>query len=77
MGADDPESSVCAAHALAHRLRVELDVLADGRGLDTAAGYGPWPALLRWALYGSVPVADRFDSAPHTAGWSPVPEGAR
>ncbi|MCX2731688.1 alpha/beta hydrolase [Saccharopolyspora sp. NFXS83] len=77
VGADDPASPVGAAHALAHRLRVELDVLAEGRGLDTAAGYGPWPALLRWVLYGSVPVADRFDSAPCAAGWSPVPEGVR
>ncbi|MEU6128543.1 alpha/beta hydrolase [Saccharopolyspora sp. NPDC047091] len=76
-GTEDPELSVCAAHALAHRLRVELDVLADGRGLDLAAGYGPWPALLRWAMYGSVPVADRFGTAPHVAGWSAVPEGAR
>ncbi|GAA3362225.1 alpha/beta hydrolase [Saccharopolyspora gregorii] len=77
VGTDDPELSVCAAHALAHRLRVELDVLADGRALDLAAGYGPWPALLRWALYGSVPVADRFDTAPHVAGWSAVPEAVR
>ncbi|MCA1227930.1 alpha/beta hydrolase [Saccharopolyspora sp. 6M] len=77
VGTDDPELSVCAVHALAHRLRVELDVLADGRALDLAAGYGPWPALLRWALYGSVPVADRFDTAPHVAGWPAVPEAVR
>ncbi|MFR9730212.1 alpha/beta hydrolase [Saccharopolyspora sp. MS10] len=77
VGEADPVLPERAAAALARRLRVELDVLPGVGELDTAAGYGPWPALLRWVLYGSVPVADRVEAAPRTAGCSPVPEGAR
>lgn len=58
------------AHVLADELQIELDVILDGGRLDTDAGYGPWPAVARWALYGSVPLLDRFDGEPHTAGYS-------
>ncbi|GAB3298934.1 hypothetical protein GCM10027563_42700 [Parasphingorhabdus pacifica] len=69
-GTGDPELPMHAAHALADELQIELDVILDGAHLDTAAGYGPWPAVSRWAMYGSVPLSDRFDGEPYTAGYS-------
>jgi uncharacterized protein len=63
-GTGDPSLSVRSANVLADMLRVELDVIPDGEHLDTDAGYGPWPSVLRWVLYGSVPLLDRFDSLP-------------
>src|SRR5690606_30581041 len=41
----------------------EMDVVLDGGRLTTASGYGPWPSVLRWVLYGSTPVCDRFEEA--------------
>lgn len=67
VGSGDAEFPIPAATRLAGALRVELDVISDGGGLDTAAGYGPWPAVLSWALYGAVPVADRFEGAVRSA----------
>lgn len=59
-GTDDPHLSVRKAYALAESLRVELDVILEGAHLNTEAGYGPWPCVLRWALYGTVPLHDRY-----------------
>lgn len=70
-GTGDPYLPMRSAHALAEALQVELDVIAGGEHLNTDAGYGPWPGVLRWALYGTVPLADRFNGEPHTAGASP------
>jgi uncharacterized protein len=70
-GTGDPHLSMHSAHALADALQIELDVIPDGEHLDTDAGYGPWPSVLRWALYGSVPLVDRFDNEAYTAGYSP------
>lgn len=70
-GTGDPSLPMSRAHALAEELHVELDVIPDGEHLDTDAGYGPWPAALSWAMYGTVPLVDRFDGEPHTAGLSP------
>ena len=70
-GTGDPFLPVHSAHSLADALQVELDVIPDGEHLNTDAGYGPWPSMLRWVLYDSVPVADRFDSESYTAGYSP------
>lgn len=68
-GTGDPHLPMHIAHALADELQIELDVILDGGHLDTNAGYGPWPAVASWALYGSIPLADRFDSEAHTAGY--------
>ncbi|GAA2776133.1 alpha/beta hydrolase [Saccharopolyspora taberi] len=70
-GTGDPYLPMHRAHALAEELRIEMDVVPDGEHLNTDAGYGPWPAMLRWALYGTVPLADRFDGEPHTTGYQP------
>ncbi|MGW5644577.1 RBBP9/YdeN family alpha/beta hydrolase [Saccharopolyspora sp. NPDC003752] len=70
VGTGDPYLSMYRAHALAADLQVELDVILDGEHLNTDAGYGPWPSVLRWALYGSVPLNDRFDADTYTAGRS-------
>lgn len=70
-GSGDPTLPISSAHALADALQVELDVIPDGEGLDTAAGYGRWPSALWWALYGTVPLLDRFDGEVHTAGYLP------
>ncbi len=71
VGTGDPYLPTHVAHSLADQLRVELDVIPDGEHLDTDGGYGPWPAVLRWALYGTTPLTDRFETQPHTAGVSP------
>ncbi|RCW45088.1 hypothetical protein DFQ14_10349 [Halopolyspora algeriensis] len=70
-GTGDPYLPVHSAHSLADSLQVELDVIPDGEHLNTEAGYGPWPSVLRWALYGTTPLEDRFDSEAHTAAYSP------
>lgn len=69
-GTGDEHLSMHSAHALADALQVELDVIPDGEHLNTEAGYGPWPSVLRWTLYGTTPLTDRFDSEAHTAGYS-------
>ncbi|WP_433871760.1 alpha/beta hydrolase [Saccharopolyspora sp. CA-218241] len=56
---------------LAADLQVVLDVILDGGRLDLDAGYGPWPSVLRWALHGVLPVADRSDGEPRTEDRSP------
>nr|WP_245560182.1 alpha/beta hydrolase [Actinopolyspora halophila] len=70
IGSGDPYLSVQDGHWLAETLRVEMDVLPDGEHLNTDAGYGPWPAVLRWTLHGSTPLADRFETEPNTFGAS-------
>jgi uncharacterized protein len=47
--ADDPCSSPAEAREYAHALGVELDLLQSGGHLNTSAGFGPWPAVERWA----------------------------
>ncbi len=69
-GTGDPYLPVRGAHELADALQVELDVLADGGHLNTDSGYGPWPAVLRWSLYGTVPILDRSEGEPSTAEYS-------
>ncbi|MDR7301015.1 RBBP9/YdeN family alpha/beta hydrolase [Haloactinomyces albus] len=70
-GTGDPNLPVYSAHSLACALQVELDIIPDGEDLNTEAGYGPWPSLLHWALYGTVPLEDRFGSPAHTAVYVP------
>lgn len=68
VGTGDPYLAMHRAHGLAEALQVEMDVILDGGHLNTDAGYGPWSAVLSWTLYGAVPLLDRFDGEPHTAG---------
>ncbi|EQD87368.1 hypothetical protein A8924_1760 [Saccharopolyspora erythraea NRRL 2338] len=70
-GTGDPYLSMRKAHRLAEALQIELDVIPDGEHLNTDAGYGPWPSMLSWALYGSVPLADRYDAEPYTVAYAP------
>ncbi|MGW3468741.1 RBBP9/YdeN family alpha/beta hydrolase [Saccharopolyspora sp. NPDC000995] len=70
VGTGDPYLSMYQAHALAEDLQVEMDVILDGEHLNTDAGYGPWPGVLSWSLYGTVPLNDRFDTDTYTAGAS-------
>ncbi|MEB3367981.1 RBBP9/YdeN family alpha/beta hydrolase [Saccharopolyspora mangrovi] len=69
-GTGDAYLPMHRAHALAEDLQVEMDVILDGGHLNTDAGYGPWPSVLRWTLYGTVPLHDRFDTDAYTAGRS-------
>lgn len=62
-GTGDPYLSVYEAERLARTLRLELDVIPDGEHLNTDAGYGPWPSVLRWALYETTPLVDRYEVA--------------
>jgi uncharacterized protein len=48
VGEDDAACSVDEAVAMAARLQVDLDVIPGGAHLNTAAGYGAWPAVLGW-----------------------------
>ncbi|MBQ0926198.1 RBBP9/YdeN family alpha/beta hydrolase [Saccharopolyspora endophytica] len=70
VGTGDAYLPMHRAHALAEDLQVEMDVILDGGHLNTDAGYGPWPAILRWTLYGTAPLHDRFNTDAYTAGRS-------
>jgi predicted alpha/beta hydrolase family esterase len=48
VGENDAACPVEEAIAMAARLQVDLDVIPGGAHLNTAAGYGPWPAVLGW-----------------------------
>lgn len=67
VGTGDDFLPMHRAHALAEALQVEMDVILDGEHLNTRAGYGPWPSVLQWTLYGTVPLNDRYDTDPYTA----------
>jgi uncharacterized protein len=56
VGDDDPACPVPYAKELAAALDVDLDVVHRAGHLNSAAGYGPWPAALAWALDGSAPL---------------------
>lgn len=45
---NDEACSVDEAMDMAARLKIDLDVIPGGGHLNTAAGYGPWPAVLDW-----------------------------
>lgn len=48
IGEDDKACAVDDAVAMAAELKVDLDVIPRGAHLNTAAGYGAWPAVLEW-----------------------------
>lgn len=70
VGTGDEYLPMHQAHALAESLQVEMDVILDGAHLSVEDGYGPWPAALAWALYGTVPLNDRYDTDPYTVDHS-------
>jgi len=57
LGAADPYCHVADAVAYAATLDVPLDVIAGAEHLNTADGYGPWPAVEAWCRDGSTPLA--------------------
>lgn len=56
VGADDPACPIVDAARMAVALNVDLDVVPGGAHLNTAAGYGPWPAVLDWVRTGTTPL---------------------
>ena len=47
-GDDDPYCPEGVAEAYGRPLKMATTVVAGGGHLNTAAGYGPWPAVLSW-----------------------------
>ena len=47
-GSDDPHCPEGVAEAYGRPLKIATTVVAGGHHLNTAAGYGPWPAVLSW-----------------------------
>lgn len=47
-GEDDPGLPVADAVRMAATLKIDLDVIPSGGGLDSTTGYGPWPCVLEW-----------------------------
>lgn len=59
VGEGDPYCTLTQAKALAEALRIDLDVIVGGAHLNVDAGYGPWPAALKWVRSGRVPLTPR------------------
>lgn len=58
-GEGDPYCSLAKAKELAEALRVDLDVVVGGGHLNVDAGYGSWPAVLKWVRSGRTPLTPR------------------
>jgi uncharacterized protein len=56
MGAADPYCSAAEAGAYAAALEIPLDVIEGAEHLNTADGYGAWPAVEAWCRDGSTPL---------------------
>jgi predicted alpha/beta hydrolase family esterase len=56
VGSDDPACSATEAVRMATTLGVDLDVIPHAGHLNTASGYGPWPAVLDWARTAATPL---------------------
>jgi predicted alpha/beta hydrolase family esterase len=54
---DDPYCPECGDSIYGRPLGIETDLVEGGAHVNVDAGYGPWPAVRRWALTGEVPVA--------------------
>ena len=52
---DDPYNPAGALATHARPLGIPADVIAGAGHLNVDAGYGPWPAVERWALSGEPP----------------------
>ncbi|MFI9006559.1 RBBP9/YdeN family alpha/beta hydrolase [Actinosynnema sp. NPDC053489] len=58
-GEGDHYCTLAQAKELAEGLRVDLDVIVGGAHLNVDAGYGEWPAVLKWVRSGRVPLTPR------------------
>lgn len=47
---DDPWCPPEASHRIGEAIGAPIDWLANAGHVNTAAGYGPWPALEAWSL---------------------------
>ncbi|MFD1145748.1 RBBP9/YdeN family alpha/beta hydrolase [Saccharothrix hoggarensis] len=59
VGEGDPYCPVAKGKELAEALRIEVDVIVGGAHLNVDAGYGSWPAVLKWVRSGRVPLTPR------------------
>lgn len=58
-GEGDPHCSMEDAKRLAEALRIEVDVLPGAAHVNVDAGYGEWPAALKWVRSKTVPLSPR------------------
>lgn len=58
-GEGDPYCTMQAAKELAEALRIEVDVLPGAGHINIDAGYGEWPAVLKWVRSRTVPLSPR------------------
>jgi hypothetical protein len=56
LGAADPYCSAAEAEGYAAALGIALDVIPGAEHLNTADGYGPWPAVEAWCRHGGTPL---------------------
>ncbi|MFI6097577.1 RBBP9/YdeN family alpha/beta hydrolase [Lentzea sp. NPDC051213] len=59
VGEGDPYCDMSVARQLAEALRIEFDVLPGAAHINTDAGYGEWPAVLKWVRSKRVPLSPR------------------
>ncbi|SDP54466.1 RBBP9/YdeN family alpha/beta hydrolase [Lentzea jiangxiensis] len=59
VGEGDPHCSMEAAKQLGEALRIEVDVLPGAAHVNIDAGYGEWPAVLKWVRSKTVPLSPR------------------
>jgi len=58
-GEGDPHCDVSVAKRMAEALRIELDVVPGAAHINIDAGYGDWPAVLKWVRSKRVPLSPR------------------
>lgn len=58
-GDGDPYCDLAEAKRMAEALRIELDVLPGAGHINTDAGYGEWPAVLKWVRSKREPLTPR------------------
>ncbi|MGZ3147891.1 RBBP9/YdeN family alpha/beta hydrolase [Lentzea chajnantorensis] len=59
LGEGDPYLPVAAGKQLAESLRIEVDVVPGAGHINVDAGYGEWPAVLKWVRSKTVPLTPR------------------
>ncbi len=59
VGEGDPYCELTVAKRMAEALRIELDVVPGAAHINTDAGYGDWPAVLKWVRSKRVPLSPR------------------
>jgi len=58
-GEGDPYCEMAVAKRMAEALRIELDVVPGAGHINIDAGYGDWPAVLKWVRSKRVPLSPR------------------